>query len=350
MPSQYTTSLKLQEIANGEQSGIWGTTTNNNLNLIEQAITGVTTINMGNQNYTLSNLNGVPSDARNAVIVATGTNSAIRQIIAPLAQKFYVVSNKTTGGFDITIGGSTGALVAIKNGVTAQVYCNGTDFYSAQTGSAGDFAVDGNLTVDGNTTISGSITVYGSSNIVPTGSLLMWPSANAPAGYLLCNGAAVSTATYSALFAVIGYTFGYAGENFLLPNYTNRMPYGTTLGATGGSANAIVVSHNHGAYASGQDQDHSHSGTTGYMNQNNVHSHTYPVGGSAGGQQGFAYYGYNQIGAGSTSAVDINHTHSFSTGGVSANHSHVITVNAAGSDGTNANLPPYLGINFIIKI
>ena len=79
MASSYSTSLKLELIGNGDQSGVWGNTTNNNLGvLIEQAITGVQTITMADSNYTLSNLNGSIDEARNAVLVITGTNSAVR--------------------------------------------------------------------------------------------------------------------------------------------------------------------------------------------------------------------------------------------------------------------------------
>ena len=59
MASTYTTSLKIQEIGSGEQSGVWGSTTNTNWTLIEQAVAGVQTITMANANYTLTNLNGV---------------------------------------------------------------------------------------------------------------------------------------------------------------------------------------------------------------------------------------------------------------------------------------------------
>ena len=44
MASTYTTSLKIQEIGSGDQSGIWGTTTNTNWTLIEQAVAGVQTL------------------------------------------------------------------------------------------------------------------------------------------------------------------------------------------------------------------------------------------------------------------------------------------------------------------
>lgn len=134
MSSTYSTSLKIELIGNGDQSGVWGQTTDNNLNLIEQAITGVQSITMLDSDYTLSNLNGVSDEARNAVLVVTGTNSAIRNIIAPTAQpKTYTVYNNTTGGFAINIKTSGGTAISIPNGSTYIVYTDGTNFYSSST-------------------------------------------------------------------------------------------------------------------------------------------------------------------------------------------------------------------------
>ena len=161
MASSYTTSLKIQQIGAGEQSGIWGSTTNTNWNLIEQAVTGVAQITMANSNYTLSSLNGVSDEARCMVIVATGTNSAIWQIVAPLVKKFYVVNNTTSGGYAVTIGGATGSIISIPNGTVGQVYCDGTNFFSAQTGSAGNFFVNGTLTA-GSIVDSGSFSAASS--------------------------------------------------------------------------------------------------------------------------------------------------------------------------------------------
>ena len=59
MASTYSPSLKLELIGQGEQSGTWGVTTNNNFgSLVEQAITGVQTISMSNATYTLSSYDG----------------------------------------------------------------------------------------------------------------------------------------------------------------------------------------------------------------------------------------------------------------------------------------------------
>ena len=159
MASSYSPSLKIELIGNGDQSGTWGTTTNNNLGtILEQAITGVQSIVMSNADYTLTSYNGVSDEARNAVLVVTGTNSAIRQVICPLVEKLYVIYNNTTGGYAITIGGATGSTVTIPNGVTAQAYCDGTNFFSSQTGSAGNFNINGNLSVTGTTALTGALT------------------------------------------------------------------------------------------------------------------------------------------------------------------------------------------------
>jgi microcystin-dependent protein len=156
-------------------------------------------------------------------------------------------------------------------------------------------------------------------NSVITGSIQMWPTASAPTGYLLCAGAAVSRTTYAALFAIIGTTFGVGdgSTTFNVPNYSNRMPYGTTIGATGGSADAVVVSHTHTATVT--DPGHLHGGV-------------FIVSGSTVG--------------------DNRTTNASSYNGFTATATTGITVanSTTGVSGTNANLPPYLGINFIIKV
>jgi len=162
MSSTYSTSLKLELIGSGDQSGVWGNTTNNNLGaLLEQAITGVQYITMTNANYSLSNYNGTLDEARNPVLIIQGTNSAIYQVIAPLVNKQYIVFNNTTGGYSITIGGTTGSTVTIPNGVTATVYCDGINFYSGNTGTAGSWAVTGNETVGGSLGVTGNSTFTG---------------------------------------------------------------------------------------------------------------------------------------------------------------------------------------------
>jgi hypothetical protein len=152
MASTFSPTLRLELIGDGDQSGIWGQTTNTNLGtLLEQAVTGVVDITMANANYTLSNFNGVSDESRNAVLVVGGTNAAVRDVITPLVEKLYVIRNNTSGGFAINVRGATGSSVSVPNGATVWAYCDGTNFNGVGNESIGNFEVNGNLTVTGNT-------------------------------------------------------------------------------------------------------------------------------------------------------------------------------------------------------
>ena len=172
MASTFSPSLKLELMANGDQSGTWGTTTNTNLGtLLEQAIVGVQSIVMADADHTLTNFNGASDEARNAVLVVTGTNSAIRNIIAPSGQqKTYIISNGTAGGFAINIkAGAGGTPLAINSGLTEKIYTDGTNFYQVgmtsfnggttgltpATPASGDVTLGGTLSVaNGGTGVS----------------------------------------------------------------------------------------------------------------------------------------------------------------------------------------------------
>jgi len=144
MASTYSTSLGIELIGNGEQSGTWGTTTNNNLGtLIEQAIAGVQAITLTG-NYTLTDYNGLSDESRNAVLVLNGSLVSACNVVAPSVAKTYIVRN--FAGATVTIKTSGGNGIALTNSASAVVFCDGTDFYSATTLNL----IDGNLTVTGN--------------------------------------------------------------------------------------------------------------------------------------------------------------------------------------------------------
>lgn len=188
MASTFSQTLRLELIGDGDQSGIWGQTTNTNLgSLLEQAITGVQSITMTDANYTLTSFNGVIDEARNAVLVVGGTNAAVRDIIAPLVEKLYVIRNNTSGGFAINVRASTGSSVSVPNGATVWIYCDGTNFNAIGTESVGNFEVNGNLTVTGNTnavaaTYTGNVTALNYStagNVSATGNVTATGNATA---------------------------------------------------------------------------------------------------------------------------------------------------------------------------
>ena len=76
---------------------------------------------------------------------------------------------------------------------------------------------------------------------IPTATIIPWSTASVPTGYLECNGQAVSRSTYSALFAIVGTTYG-AGDGsstFLVPDLSNNVAVGKSnnkaLASTGGA-------------------------------------------------------------------------------------------------------------------
>jgi hypothetical protein len=101
---------------------------------------------MSDANYTLTSFNGVTDEARNAVLVVTGTNNAVRDLIPPVAEKLYTIVNNTTGGFAIRVIGASGTGVNVPNGATCLVYCDGTNFVNGLSGVAGNFSVSGTVT------------------------------------------------------------------------------------------------------------------------------------------------------------------------------------------------------------
>jgi len=132
MASTYSTNLAIELIGIGEQSGVWGTTTNNNLGtLLEQSISGnVTQAITDGADTTITIPSGTTGVARNIAIEMTGALTATRNLIVPANKKLYFIFNNTTGGFAVTVKvtGQTG--VSVPNGAKIALVSNGTDVVS----------------------------------------------------------------------------------------------------------------------------------------------------------------------------------------------------------------------------
>lgn len=458
MPSTYSTDLRIELIANGEQSGTWGTTTNSNLGtIIEDAIAGLVTYNTATQKYALTAVNGGADQARCAALAISTSFAGDFEIYVPPVTKLYVFKNTDTAynatvycsdtigstvpggdgvvvppgktvllqsdGTDITeqinhfvgditfgdtgvaaggdiavrgsatitdsafLGGSqtvtisiaTPGVVTVSSGVspkpgTAVVFSTtntlptgltaGTTYYvrtsswtsttfTVSTTSASGSAVNTTGSQSGTQTmarVSLAVTPPSASNntqiattafvqtqiqalaLTPTGSLTMWPTATAPTGWLLCNGAAVSRTTYADLFALISTTYG-AGNGsttFNVPNLVNRVPIGSgdlySLAATGGSRDAVLPTNTistttnlNGNINFGANGIPSNTG-------NGIVSATNPTGAN---QAGF--------GAGSVNenlSIDANHTHTIvgASQTFTAATSNVVTMTSTGWD------------------
>jgi hypothetical protein len=132
MASTYS-SLKIQLMATGENSGTWGNVTNVNLGTaLEEAIVGSedVTFASGNVTLTLTDTNASQA-ARNLRLNLTGTTGGARDLIVPAIEKIYIVNNGCADTVTIKVTGQTG--VAVPAGKTMYVYNNGTDCGDAIT-------------------------------------------------------------------------------------------------------------------------------------------------------------------------------------------------------------------------
>jgi len=168
MASTYSSRLRIELIGTGEQSGVWGVTTNTNLGtLIEESIAGLASVSMTDANYTLTAVNGATDESRQAILVISGTLTANRNVICPSQEKVYIIKNSTTGGFSITLKTSSGTGITVSNGNTAFVYCDGTNVYNAinqfdsSVSFPGTVSITGTASIAGNTTITADTSLNG---------------------------------------------------------------------------------------------------------------------------------------------------------------------------------------------
>ena len=172
---------------------------------------------------------------------------------------------------------------------------------------------------------------------IPTATIVPWSSASVPSGFLECNGTAVSRSTYSALFAIVGTTYG-AGDGsttFNTPDLQDNTPVGKSgtkaLGSTGGANTATSTGNVGGSTANAT------------LSEAQLASHDH--------NQTSKLYG-NVNPAGSTNAgPQPNSSNSFfpatANAGSGSGHSHNMSATFSG-DATSV-LQPYLTLIYIIK-
>tara|TARA_R110000782_G_scaffold92488_1_gene175874 strand:+ start:645 stop:1856 length:1212 start_codon:yes stop_codon:yes gene_type:complete len=121
-------NLGIKLIQTGEESGTWGTSTNTNWDIIDQAVGGYVSHAMSDANFTFSITDGSSSAARNKFINFTGTLTANRTVtLSPSdLEKTWYIKNSTTGGFSLIFKqGSNGSSVTLPNGINAIIYSDG---------------------------------------------------------------------------------------------------------------------------------------------------------------------------------------------------------------------------------
>jgi hypothetical protein len=172
----YVNDLRLKEIATGDESGTWGTSTNTNLELIAEAFSYGTEASFSSDaDATTTIADGLTDPARSLYFKVTSGVSLTATRTLTLApndvSKIWIIENATSGSQSINISQGSGANVTIPNGSVAVVYSDGAGagaavvdaFASLNVGAltvSGDIDVDGTTNLD-NTDIDGTLDVSG---------------------------------------------------------------------------------------------------------------------------------------------------------------------------------------------
>jgi hypothetical protein len=342
--------LRIELIGAGDQAGTWNTTTNSNLGtIIESAIAGYVSVSVTSANQAFTALDGAADQARNAVIALTTNTGANFNVYAPPQEKTYIIYNTTAFTatiFNSTVIGNTtaaGAGITVPAGKKLVVFSDATNFFTIEAANlTGVLPV-----VNGGT---GVTTSTGTGNtVLSTSPTLVTPILGTPTSGTLDNCTSntetlgtnnTQLATTAFVQAAIEAQHPVGSLYFNAANATNPatlLGFGTwaafgagrvlvgvgsgfSAGATGGSADAVVVSHNHTASSSVSDPSHAHGPQAGQF----VYTNAGGIDSAGGG--GFI-----------SGAIRGTTTASASTG-----ISVTTTNTAAGVSGTNANLQPYI--------
>ena len=148
----YVNDLRLKEIATGDESGTWGTSTNTNLELIAEAFSFGTEDFASDADDTLTIADGATDPARSLYLKVgtTTTLTATRNLtLAPnTVSKIWIIENATAGGQSITVKQGSGTSVTIANGSVAVVYSDGGGAGANVVNAFTDLNVASSITLD----------------------------------------------------------------------------------------------------------------------------------------------------------------------------------------------------------
>jgi hypothetical protein len=229
----------------------------------------------------------------------SGINNAIRELMAQLKDQ-----QVGTDGDNFTVGGA--------------FTCTGAAVFSSTVALGGSATATTQSATDDSTKLATTAFVR---DIIPTGVIVMWSGsiASIPSGWLICDGSNSTPDLRNRFIVGAGSTYSVAG--------------------TGGSADAVTVSHTHTATVT--DSGHRHN-TTLDGNVATTSSFQSQIGRTTYNTADGGYEGYYSRGVSDSTQANAS-TSSTATTGVSVSNS------STGSSGTNANLPPYYALAYIMK-
>lgn len=381
MPSTYTGS-GIELIADGEQSGSWGQTTNTNLQIIDRMVSQAGSISLSGTTHTLTVSDGTLSDGQYGVLVFGGSPSGTNTVtISPNdAKRTFIVKNSS--GQSVVLTQGSGGNVTVLNGDSAIVYCDGAGAGAEVVDVSSTFITSNNLTVANNlsdlasastartnlglgtaatldvgTSANNIVQLNGSAQLpavdgslltgiegVPSGVIALWSGSTAsiPSGWVICDGTNSTPDLRDRFIVGAGNTYAVdatGGSNTVtlaeanLPGHTHSVS-GTTASDGAHTHNVSGNTSTTGAHThtlsgnTSNSGNHTHNGST---SNTGSHSHSLTKGeGPYTGTVNSANLAAPSYGSGPSQGTSNTgaHSHNFTTAG-GGDHSHTLSGNAA---------------------
>jgi hypothetical protein len=199
MPSSFTSRLKLERQASGENSGTWGNLVNYVFNRIDSSVKGYQSVDVaGSANVTLTSNNSTSNtddsatddQVHNAVLEFTGALTGNINVFTDAVETKYTVFNNTSGTYSLTFAPTGGSGVALKQGAKTLVYTDGTTMVDIMA-DLGDIQVTG-LTSNGAVAITGNTDVTGNIALKTQGAVVFEDSSGGEFAALKANATTTS--------------------------------------------------------------------------------------------------------------------------------------------------------------
>ena len=165
MASTYSSSLNLELQATGENSGTWGTITNNNLQKLESAIKGYVSVAVASTSDSLDTSNGSTTDEQsNAIIKLTGSLTGNTTMQCEAVESWYIVDNATSmGTYTLGFKPAGGTAASLVSSSKHLLYSDGSTMFDVLA-DCGNIAANGTLTVSGNVEFDGGSFIFNQSS------------------------------------------------------------------------------------------------------------------------------------------------------------------------------------------
>ena len=165
MASTYSSTLNLELQASGENSGTWGTITNNNLTKLESAVKGYVSVAIASTTDSLTATDGTTADEQsNAIIKLTGTLTGNTTMQCEAVESWYIVDNAATmGTYTLGFKPAGGTATNLVSSSKHILYSDGSTMFDVLE-DAGNIKANGTLTVSGNTSLDGGTFVFNESS------------------------------------------------------------------------------------------------------------------------------------------------------------------------------------------